>query len=41
MRIKAKLLLPRKEVDELGNEIDPREELTRRLKTEALRPYTP
>lgn len=31
MRIKAKLLLPRKEVDELGNEIDPREELTRRL----------
>jgi len=33
MRIKAKLLLPRKEVDELGNEIDPREELTRRLHT--------
>lgn len=31
MRIKAKLLLPRKEVDELGNEVDPREELTRRL----------
>jgi len=31
MRIKAKLLLPRKELDELGNEIDPREELTRRL----------
>ena len=31
MRIKAKLLLPRKEVDELGNEIDPREELTQRL----------
>lgn len=27
MRIKAKLLLPRKEVDELGNEIDPRQEL--------------
>jgi len=31
MRIKAKLLIPRKEIDELGNEIDPREELTRRL----------
>jgi len=31
MRIKAKLLLPRKELDEQGNEIDPREELTRRL----------
>lgn len=31
MRIKAKMLLPRKEVDELGNEIDPREELTLRL----------
>lgn len=31
MRIKAKMLLPRKEVDELGNEIDPREELVRRL----------
>ena len=31
MRIKAKLLLPRKELDELGNEIDPREELTQRL----------
>lgn len=31
MRIKAKLLLPRKEIDELGNEIDPREELTQRL----------
>jgi len=31
MRIKAKLLLPRKEVDELGNEIDPREELAMRL----------
>lgn len=31
MRIKAKLLLPRKEIDELGNEIDPREELTLRL----------
>jgi segregation and condensation protein A len=27
MRIKAKLLLPRKEVDEQGNEIDPRQEL--------------
>ncbi|MDF1697145.1 MAG: segregation/condensation protein A [Saprospiraceae bacterium] len=31
MRIKAKILLPRKEIDELGNEIDPREELTQRL----------
>ena len=31
MRIKAKLLLPRKPVDELGNEIDPREELVSRL----------
>jgi len=31
MRIKAKILLPRKELDELGNEIDPREELTQRL----------
>ncbi len=31
MRIKAKLLLPRKEVDEQGNEIDPREELTQKL----------
>ncbi len=27
MRIKAKMLLPRKEVDPLGNEIDPRQEL--------------
>ncbi len=27
MRIKAKMLLPRKEVDEAGNEIDPRQEL--------------
>ncbi len=27
MRIKAKLLLPRKEIDESGNEIDPRKEL--------------
>jgi segregation and condensation protein A len=27
MRIKAKLLLPRKEVDQQGNEIDPRQEL--------------
>jgi segregation and condensation protein A len=27
MRIKAKLLLPRKELDALGNEIDPRQEL--------------
>ncbi len=27
MRIKAKMLIPRKEVDEFGNEIDPRKEL--------------
>ena len=31
MRIKAKLLLPRKEVDELGQEIDPRKELVDRI----------
>lgn len=31
MRIKAKMLLPRKEVDDEGNEIDPREELVQRL----------
>jgi segregation and condensation protein A len=31
MRIKAKLLLPRKELDETGKEIDPREELVNRL----------
>lgn len=31
MRIKAKMLIPRKEVDEEGNEIDPRDELVRRL----------
>ncbi|MDC0230338.1 segregation/condensation protein A [Aureispira] len=31
MRIKAKMLLPRKEVDEEGNEIDPRTELVERL----------
>ena len=31
MRIKAKLLIPRKELDETGNEIDPREELVNRL----------
>lgn len=30
-RIKAKLLLPRKPLDEDGNEIDPREELVQRL----------
>lgn len=30
-RIKAKMLLPRKPVDEAGNEIDPREELVSRL----------
>src|SRR4026209_2966540 len=31
MRIKAKLLLPRKDLDEQGNEIDPREELVQKL----------
>jgi len=31
MRIKAKLLIPRKEIDEEGNEIDPRDELVARL----------
>jgi segregation and condensation protein A len=31
MRIKAKMLLPRKQIDEQGNEIDPREELVSRL----------
>lgn len=31
MRIKTRMLLPRKEVDEEGNEIDPREELVQRL----------
>jgi segregation and condensation protein A len=31
MRIKAKMLLPRKPVDEEGNEIDPRQELVDRL----------
>lgn len=31
MRIKARLLLPRKELDEEGNEIDPRQELVERL----------
>ena len=31
MRIKAKMLVPRKPVDEEGNEIDPREELVSRL----------
>lgn len=30
-RIKAKLLIPRKPIDEEGNEIDPREELVQRL----------
>jgi segregation and condensation protein A len=30
-RIKAKMLIPRKVVDEEGNEIDPREELVQRL----------
>lgn len=31
MRIKTKMLIPRKEVDEEGNEIDPRAELAERL----------
>jgi segregation and condensation protein A len=31
MRIKAKLLLPRKDLDEAGNEIDPRQELVNKL----------
>ena len=31
MRIKAKLLIPRKQIDEQGNEIDPRDELVNRL----------
>ena len=31
MRIKAKMLLPRPQLDEEGNEIDPREELVRHL----------
>lgn len=31
MRIKAKMLLPRKELDEEGNEIDPRKELVAKL----------
>jgi segregation and condensation protein A len=31
MRIKSKMLLPRKELDEAGNEIDPREMLVERL----------
>ncbi|NMM47417.1 segregation and condensation protein A [Marinigracilibium pacificum] len=31
MRIKSKMLLPRPELDELGNEIDPREELVKHL----------
>ena len=31
MRVKAKMLLPRKDMDELGNEIDPREELVQKL----------
>ena len=31
MRIKARMLLPRKELDEEGNEIDPREELVQKL----------
>jgi segregation and condensation protein A len=31
MKIKAKMLLPRKEFDEHGNEIDPRQELVQQL----------
>jgi len=31
MRIKAKMLIPRKELDEQGNEIDPRKELVQKL----------
>lgn len=31
MRIKAKMLIPRKELDEEGNEIDPRKELVQKL----------
>ncbi|HXS36098.1 MAG TPA: segregation/condensation protein A [Flavipsychrobacter sp.] len=31
MRIKAKMLLPRREVDALGNEIDPRQELVDKI----------
>ena len=31
MRIKSKMLLPRPQLDEQGNEIDPREELVRHL----------
>ncbi len=31
MRIKAKMLLPRPELDELGQEIDPRQEIARKL----------
>ena len=31
MRIKAKMLLPRKEVDAMGNEIDPRQELVNKI----------
>ncbi len=31
MRIKAKMLIPRKQVDDEGNEIDPREELVHKL----------
>src|SRR5690242_17087245 len=31
MRIKSKMLLPRPQLDEKGNEIDPREELIRHL----------
>ncbi len=31
MRVKAKMLLPRKDVDDTGNEVDPRQELVQQL----------
>jgi segregation and condensation protein A len=31
MRVKAKMLLPRKDIDDTGNEVDPRNELVRQL----------
>jgi segregation and condensation protein A len=31
MRIKAKMLIPRKEIDEQGNEIDPRQEISQKI----------
>jgi segregation and condensation protein A len=33
MKIKAQMLLPRKQLDEDGNEIDPRKELIQKIKT--------